>query len=244
VRVAVIGRPAAPALAAAVERIVEVLGRWDLLAGDPGDADVRLLVGADDPLLPAGGEPPAAMLPACGPGRPALWARARVQTAAAVCLLDASEVPDLRAELRGRPVLACGLPRPALGSGTAGLDDGGADASTLAVWEAEVGDVPETGPGVAWVRGRGAVPLAGAAEAWASGRAVVTLPGTPDHWLLRRGGALRARTSLEAVEATRLIRSAPPLCHALVRRGRAALAVLPSPEESAARALEALEVAR
>jgi len=244
VRVAVIGRPAAPELASAVERIEGVLGRWGLLAGDGASADVRLLVGADDPMLPADDDVPAAILPACGPGRPALWARARVQTAAAVCLLDAAEVPDLRAELRGRPVLACGLPRPPLGNGAEGLDPGGADESTLAVWEAEAGEIPAAGPGVAWVRGRGAVPLAAAADAWAGGRAVVTLPGTPDHWLLRRGGALRARTSLEAVEATRLLRGTAPLCHALVRRGRAALAVLPSPEEAAARALEALEAAR
>jgi len=214
VRVAVIGRPAAPELASAVERIEGVLGRWGLLAGDGASADVRLLVGADDPMLPADDDVPAAILPACGP------------------------------RLRGRPVLACGLPRPPLGNGAEGLDPGGADESTLAVWEAEAGEIPAAGPGVAWVRGRGAVPLAAAADAWAGGRAVVTLPGTPDHWLLRRGGALRARTSLEAVEATRLLRGTAPLCHALLRRGRAALAVLPSPEEAAARALEALEAAR
>jgi hypothetical protein len=232
-----------PALRRAAERVIGLAASWGAL--DPAGPGEALLVGADDPNLAAGRDAgPLVLLPAVGPARPARWAAALVASADAVALLDPAEALALGAVLRDRSVLLVGLTPPAAGPEERGVQAMGAPASARAAWLAEEGAFPDDGPGVRWIWGRGAAPLAAAAEAWTAGRAVVALPGTIDHELLRRGGALRADTPLEALEATRYVRSAPPLAGALAARGRAALSLLPTPEESAVRLCEAVEVGR
>ena len=79
--------------------------------------------------------------------------------------------------------------------------------------------------------------------AWAAGRAVVALPGTARHGMLREGGALAARTSLEAIEATRLLGSTRPLAQALADRGRRRVARLDELDLVADRVAEAVVLA-
>jgi hypothetical protein len=89
----------------------------------------------------------------------------------------------------------------------------------------------------------GPAALAEAAEAWARGDAVVALPGAPRHAMLRAGGALAARSSLEAIEATRLLLGARPLVHELARRGRLQLLELDPVEAVVDRFAEAIALA-
>lgn len=232
-----------PAMRRAAERVIAIAGGWGGL--DPAGPGEALLVGADDPNLASGREPgPLLVMPAVGPARPTRWAAALVARADAVALLDPAEAMALGAALRDRAVLLVGLTPPPRGPDAPGLAAQGAPVLVSEAWRSEEGDVPADGPGVRWVWGRGAAPLAAAAEGWACGQAVVALPGTIDHELLRRGGALRAETPLEAVEATRYLRAAAPLAEALAARGRAALALLPTAERAAERLCEAVEVAR
>ena len=102
---------------------------------------------------------------------------------------------------------------------------------------------PTGGPGIAWVGGGPAAALPAAVEAWAEGRAVVALPGTTPHRLLRDGGALSARTTLEAVEATRYLCENRPLARALARRGRRVASALDDLELVAGRLAEAIVMA-
>jgi hypothetical protein len=61
--------------------------------------------------------------------------------------------------------------------------------------------------------------------------------------MLRRGGALAAHTSLEVVEATRLLLAARPLARALADRGRHELTTWDDLETVADRAMEAVVLA-
>ena len=193
-----------------------------------------LVCGLADPMLPgprsAGG---LAVLAATGPGSAPPWTAALLDAATVVVVLTDADLATLGAAGTGASIV--GLPSPPPGHPQPGLTVAGARPAALDLWEQVAGPVPLDGPGVAWVGGSGSAALAAAAEAWAHGRAVVALPGAIDHPFLRAGGALRARTSLEAVEVTRLLRRAAPLAGTLAARGRRALADLPAAEDVAAR---------
>jgi hypothetical protein len=207
----------------------------------PPGSDVVVAAGADDPGLASALPPgPRVIVPALS-RRPEPWTAALLGTAAAIVVLDPSEATVVGAN-PACPIVLAGIPRPAPASRERGLDPGG-HAAMESVWRAEVGPLPEDGPGVAWIGGRGAAPVAAAAEAWAARRAVVALPGTPRHDMLRRGGALFARTSLEALEATRLLTAARPLTEALAARGARALQALDTVDEVAEMFAEALVLA-
>lgn len=208
----------------------------------PTARGVVVAAGADDPRLAAALPPgPRVVVPAFGGRAAPPWAAALLGTAAALVLLDPSEAALLPPGI-DRPVVRAALPRPAPATPGRGLDPGGHEAMA-ALWRAEVGPLPTGGAAVAWVGGRGAAPLAAAAEAWAAGRAVVALPGTPRHDMLVRGGALLARTSLEALEATRLLTAARPLAAALAGRGARALQGLDPLDEVVRMFAEALVLA-
>lgn len=212
-----LGTTAPPAIARALERVA---------AGLPPTGAV-LAAGADDPRLTASLPPgPRVVVPALARRRPSPVAAALLGSADAVVLLDQAEAASVQAH-SACPVVVAGVPRPEAAAAGHGLATGGHDA-LAEVWQSEYGALPDDGPGVAWVGGAGAAPLAAAGEAWAAGRAVVTLPGTPRHEILARGGALVARTSLEALEATKFLLAARPLAEALAQRGRRALALMPT----------------
>ncbi len=206
--------------------------------------DVVVAVGADDPALagalPAG---PRVVVPALTSRHPGPWARALLATADVTVLVDPCEGPGLLPLLDG-PVVVAGVPAPPVVTGDGPpLDTSGGSDALRALWEAEGhGPPPGGGAGVTWVAGPAA--LAGAAEAWARGSAVVTLPGTPRHDMLRGGGALRARSSLEVVEATRFLLESRPLAHELARRGRRQMAFLDPVDDVVARFGEALLLAQ
>ena len=208
----------------------------------PAVPGVVVAAGADDPRLaadlPSG---PRVVVPAIARRRPPPWAGALLGSAAAIVALDPSDTAAM-GRRAACPVVRAGVPRPEPADRGAGVDPGGHDGMA-AVWRAEVGPLPEGGPGVAWVGGAGAAPVAAAAEAWAAGRAVVALPGTPRHDILRDGGALFARTSLEALEATRLLTAARPLTEALAARGKRALQALETLDEVVRRFAEAIVLA-
>lgn len=220
-------------------RRVAALAEQRLAGVAPG---VVVAVGADDPALmgrlPAG---PRVVVPAPVTRRPTPWARALMATAAATVLIDPCEAVAVAPAVRG-PVIVAGVPSPPGALGAGGLTVGSGAERLLALWTGEAGEVPrDDAPGVTWVAGPAA--LAEAAEAWARGDAVVTLPAAPRHDMLRRGGALAARSSLEAIEATRLLLGARPLAHELARRGRRQLAALNPVDEVIARFAEALVLA-
>ncbi|MGD9572522.1 MAG: hypothetical protein AB7V62_11585 [Thermoleophilia bacterium] len=211
---------------------------------DGAAPDVVVAVGADDPslagALPAG---PRVVVPALASRRPGPWARALLATADVTVLVDPCEAPGLLPLLDG-PVVVTGVPAPPeTPAGGPPLDTGRGSGALRALWEAEgVAPPPGGGAGVSWVAGPAA--LAGAAAAWAAGNAVVTLPGAPRHDMLRRGGALRARSSLEVVEATRFLLESRPLAHELARRGRRQMAFLDPVDDVVARFGEALLLAQ
>ena len=176
-----------------------------------------MAVGADDPGL-ARRLPPGrrVVVPVLRGRTPSPFARALLATAAVTVVLDPGELAGLAGAVSG-PVVATGIPRPEALPAAAGLDVGDVGAHLAGLWAAEVGAVPSGGPAVCWVSGPAAV--AAAVDAWARGAAVVALPGTRPHAMMRRGGALMSRTSLEALEATRLLHTTRPLARALARRG-------------------------
>jgi hypothetical protein len=204
-----------------------------------GAADgVVLVCGLADPMLPGPHTGDLVVLAASGPGPAPPWTDALLEASAACAALTDADLPLLGDAGDGATVV--GLPAPPAAQAENGLSLDEAGPAARRLWEAEVGAIPTEGPGVTWIVGMGSAPLAAAAEAWAAGRVVVALPGTIDHPLLRRGGALRTRTTLEAVEATELVRRTAPVAWALAERGRRALATLPSPDESARRLAAAL----
>jgi hypothetical protein len=208
----------------------------------PPGSDVVVAAGADDPGLASALPPgPRVIVPALSRRPEPPWTAPLLGTAAAIVVLDPSEATVVGAN-PACPIVRAGIPRPASASRERGVDPGG-HAAMESVWRAEVGPLPEDGPGVAWIGGRGAAPVAAAAEAWSAGRAVVALPGTPRHDMLRRGGALFARTSLEALEATRLLTAARPLTEALAARGARALQALDTVDEVAEMFAEAMVLA-
>jgi hypothetical protein len=233
------GRAIHEALGRVVDRVLDATP--ELAASASG----TLVVGTEDPLIPgADAEAPLVVVPALGPRRTSSWAAALVAEGDAVVLLDACEIADLPEALTDRPVLVAGLPAPRGEPDGCGVDVGTAASPELAAaLRDRTGDVAR-GPGVAWVGGRGASPLAAALEAWAAGRAVVSLPGTPAHEFLGRGGALRAETDLEALEATAFLTENAPLARALGRRGRTVASAQPSAREVGLRFLEGAELAR
>ncbi|HTI35323.1 MAG TPA: hypothetical protein VL422_16725 [Miltoncostaea sp.] len=202
---------------------------------------VVVAVGADDPLLAARlPDGPRVVVPAMAGRRPSPVAQALLAGAAATRLVDPCEAASLRSALRG-PVVVAGVPAPPERDGAGGLTAGPSGARLLALWRATVGEPPRAGAAVTWVGGPAAI--AEAAEAWARGDAVVTLPGAPRHEMLLAGGALVARSSLEAIEATRLLLGARPLAHELARRGRRQLAELDPVDAVVARFAEAIALA-
>jgi hypothetical protein len=207
------------------------------------DAGVVVVAGLDDPRLLSALPPgPRVIVPALTRRAAPPWTAPLLASAAAIVLLDRSEAAGLPAAVTA-PVVVTGVPRPEPPPRPGrGLDDGG-HAALAALWRSEVGPPPADGPGVAWVGGVGGTPVAAAAEAWAAGRAVVALPGTACHDMLARGGALFARTSLEALEATRLLAAARPLAEALAARGRRELQGLETLDGVAARFAEAVVLA-
>jgi hypothetical protein len=204
-----------------------------------------LATGAEDPQLPGPDAlRPLVVVPATGPRRVSPWAAALVSAADAVVLLDACETAELEEALTDRLLLVAGLPAPPPAPEGRGVAIGEATHRHLGAAWRERSAVRPDGPGVAWIGGRGAAPVAGALEAWAAGRGVVTLPGTPPHELLRRGGALRAESDLEVIEATAFLSANAPLARALGQRGRELAASQPSPREVGLRLLEGAELAR
>lgn len=233
------GRTLDGALGRAVGRALDELEALEL-------ADrFTLAAGADDPLLPGpDAVRPLVVVPALGPGRPTPWALALIEAADAVVVLDPVEAVALGDAVQGRPVIAAGLPRPPAAPEGGGLQVGEvAGPALLAAWRLH-GEEPPGAAGVAWVGGEGASPLAQAMEAWAAGRAVVTLPGAPRHELLRRGGALRAESVAEVLEATGYLLRNAALARVLGQRGRQVVRRRPAPREVAWAMVEALEVAR
>jgi hypothetical protein len=209
-----------------------------LSAAAPG---VAVAVGADDPTVAARLPPgPRVVVPALAGRRPTPVARALLAGAAATVLIDPGEAAALRGAV-GEPVVMAGVPAPEERPPKAGLTPGARGERLLERWRAIDGGPPAGGPGVTWVSGPAS--LAEAAEGWARGDAVVLLPGAPRHAMLRTGGALVARSSLEAIEATRLLLAARPLAHELARRGRGQLARLDPMEVVIARFAEALALA-
>jgi hypothetical protein len=202
---------------------------------------VGVAVGADDPTvaarLPAG---PRVVVPALAGRRSTPVARALLAGAAASLLIDPCEAAALRGAVHD-PVVVAGVPAQGGRRGRGALTPGTRGERLLARWRAMDGGPPAEGPGVTWVSGPAS--LAEAAEGWARGDAVVLLPGAPRHAMLRAGGALVARSSLEAIEATRLLLAARPLAHELARRGRGQLARLDPMEVVIARFAEALALA-
>jgi hypothetical protein len=195
-------------------RVVDDLRR----VADPSLEGVVVAVGADDPglarRLPPG---PRVVVPALRGRSPSPFAHALLATAAATVAIDPGELPGLAGAVRG-PLVMTGIPRPEPGPPAEGVDPGDTGARLTHLWTAEVGPLPAEGAAVCWVAGPAA--LAGAVDAWARGAAVVALPGAAAHAMMRRGGALMSRTSLEALEATRLLHATRPLARALARRGR------------------------
>lgn len=206
-------RSAAP-VARVVARVEAALGRHP----GPGFEGVVVAVGADDPglarRLPDG---PRIVVPALVGRAPSPFARALLGTATVTVVIDPSELVGLAGEVRG-PLVVTGVPRPELTSEAVGIDPGDSGDRLARAWATEFGPLPTTGPAVAWIAGPATV--ASAVEAWGRGAAVVTLPDAPHHAMMRRGGALVARSSLEALEATRLLHATRPLARALARRGR------------------------
>ena len=227
-----LGATAPPAIARLLERVA---------VGLP-PTEAVLAAGVDDPRLAASLPPgPRVVVPALGRRLPGPAAGALLGSAGAVVLLDPSEATAVRGYI-ACPVVVAGVPRPTAAATGHGLAVGDQDA-LAEVWRSEYGDLPDSGPGVAWVGGASAAPLVAAAEAWAAGRAVVVVPGAPRHEILARGGALVARTSLEALEATRFLLAARPLTEALARRGRRALGLLPTIDDVLHTFVEALLLA-
>lgn len=235
----VYGARVAPALRRAVARVTERLEAHGVSTG--ADATV-VAIGLDDPRLAARlPEGPRVVVPALGGPTLPPWGRALLSTADVVVVLDEVEIPPLAAEISA-PVVVCGLPRSPVLASRSGLDPGEAPRALLELWRHEPGHGC-CEPGIAWVAGGGAAGLAAAAEAWASGRAVVALRRVPPHAMLRRGGALRARTSLEALEATRFLCTVQPLRHALLDRGRRVVSRLDALDVVAERFAEAIVLA-
>lgn len=233
------GRTLDGALGRAVGRALDALD--ELGPADP----FTLVAGADDPVLPgADAVRPLVVIPALGPRRPAPWAHALVAAADAVVVLDPVEAVTLADAVDGLPVIAAGLPRPPAAPEGRGLWLGEVAGPALrAAWRAHEAESPDAA-GVAWVGGAGAGALAQAMEAWAAGRAVVTLPGAPRHELLRRGGALRAESVAEVLEATSYLLRNAALTRVLGERGREVMRRQPSPRQVAWAIVEAREVAR
>jgi hypothetical protein len=223
-----------PALREIAERVETTLG-----GSVPG---IVVAVGADDPGLAARlPEGPRVVVPALRSRAVRPWARSLLRSAAATVLFDPSEARGLVRHIRS-PVVVAGVPRPEAGAtAAAGVSVGPAGERVAAIWRSELGPVPVDGVPVAWLGG--AAPLAEAAAAWARGSAAVCLPGTPRHDMLRDGGALATRSSLEVIEATRYLRAAAPLAHELSRRGRRQLARLDTIDGVAERVAEALLIA-
>lgn len=221
----------------AVRRVV-ALAEERLGSVAPG---VVVAVGADDPALaarlPTG---PRVVVPAPAGRRPAPWAVALMASAAATVLVDPCEGVAVAGVVRG-PVVVAGVPAPPVAPGPGGLTSDPGSRRMSALWRAEGCAAAPGAPGVTWVAGPAVV--AQAAEAWSRGDVVVTLPGAPRHDMLRRGGALAARSSLEVLEATRLLFGARPLAHELARRGRQQLDALDRIDDVIARFAEALLLA-
>ncbi len=203
--------------------------------------DVVVAVGADDPglarRLPPG---PRVVVPALRGHAPSPFAAALLATAAVAVAVDPGEAPGLAGVVRG-PLVVTGVPRPEDQPPARGVDPGDLGGRLAELWEAEIGPLPADGPAVSWVGGPAA--LAGAVEAWARGAAVVALPGAPARGMMRRGGAMLSRTSLEALEATRLLHTTRPLARALARRGRREAMLLEPIEVVSGRFAEALVLA-
>lgn len=234
------GAAVSPAAGAVVTRLE---GRLRALGVLDAGGEVVIAVGADDPRLAARcGEGPRVVVPALAGRRAPAWSSALLRSARALVLFDAQELTGLPAPPTA-PVVLAGLPRPAERDRGAGLDARAAPESLIELWRSEVGGLPDDGPGVAWVGGGVLPALAAAAEAWAERRAVVALPGTRDHEVLRAGGALTARTSLEAVEAARYLCENRPLARALADRGRRRLSRFDALDVVAGRFAEAILLA-
>ena len=204
--------------------------------------EVVVAVGADDPGL-ARRLPPGArvVVPALRGHAPSPFAVALLATAAATVVVDPGEVPGLAGAVCG-PLVVTGVPRPEYAAPARGVDPGDGGGRLAALWEAEFGGpLPADGPAVCWVSGPGA--LAGAVEAWGRGAAIVALPGARAHAMMFRGGAMMSRTSLEALEATRLVHATRPLQGALARRGRREAMLLEPIHVVAGRFAEALVLA-
>lgn len=218
-------------------RVVDELRR---VAG-PSLDEVVVAVGADDPglarRLPPG---PRVVVPVLRGRSPSPFAHALLSTAAATVAIDPGELPGLAGAVRG-PLVVAGIPRPEPGPAAAGIDPGEAGEALARLWRSEVGPLPSGGAPVCWVAGPTA--LCGAVDAWARGAAVVALPGSAAHAMMRRGGALMSRTSLEALEATRLLHTTRPLARALARRGRREAMRLEPIEVVSGRFAEALVLA-
>ena len=204
--------------------------------------DVVVVVGADDPglarRLPPG---PRVVVPALRGHAPSPFATALLATAAATVAVAPGEVAALASAVRG-PLVVTDVPRPEDAPSAQGVDPGDVGGRLAELWENELGGpLPGDGPAVCWVGGPAA--LAGAAEAWGRGAAVVALPGAHAHAMMRRGGAMLSRTSLEALEATRLVHATRPLQRALARRGRREAVLLEPIHVVAGRFAEALLLA-
>ena len=221
-----------------------MLGRIvdDLRRGvDMFPEDVVVAVGADDPglarRLPPG---PRVVVPALRGHAPSPFAAALLATAAATVAIDPGEVPGLVRAVHG-PLVVTGVPRLEDAPAARGVDPGDLGGRMAELWEAEIGPLPADGPAVCWVGGPAA--LAGAVEAWARGAAVIALPGAHAHAIMRRGGAMLSRTSLEVLEATRLLHATRPLQRALARRGRREAMLLEPIHAVSGRFAEALVLA-
>lgn len=222
-----------------LSRLEDALRRTGVLDAVP---EGRLAAGLDDPGLAARAGAPFAVMPLLRGRRPPPWAAAVLGAAQVLVVLDPAELAPLgvRPEL---PVVVAGLPAPGETAPGTGLSAGPAPERLVRLWHQEGAAVPTGGPGIAWVGGGPAAALPAAVEAWAEGRAVVALPGTTPHRLLRDGGALSARTTLEAVEATRYLCENRPLARALARRGRRVASALDDLELVAGRLAEAIVMA-
>lgn len=237
-----LGENVAPRMLHLAKSVSGRLRAWGVV--DDDERSGTIVFGATDPFI-AANRPASALVvvPLLGPRRSSPAAQALVARADAVVLVDPVELWDAEAAVLEKEVLICGIPRPEEASDGAGIDMGDAPGYVVQAWQSDEGARLSDGPGVAWVWGRGAEPLVAAVNAWASGRAVVALPGTQPHGMLHRGGVLFAGSTLEVVEATRLLRTVSPLAHALARKGAKELDRLPSLDRTAEVVAEAVVLA-
>ncbi len=189
------------------------------------------------------GDPEVPYAPLIGPDGRSDLQRLALSEAATVVVFDEAEWALIGEVARSdAQLVVCGL--PAWSAGLRGTFDApnpphrARDAVDL-VSARQTPDLP----GVTWVWGVGITPLLDALGAWADGHVVVALPGTASHHVLARGGALMARTVLEAVEATAFVQANPAIANALAVRGARVAAAQPSFDEVCARAAEAVVLA-